>query len=310
MQAKYEVLGDMKMSVNLYSPRENNDGDIFVASHAGELLRYKEDEKKFETAEIFMGQLNSKNNLLLYLLGITFDMYNNLYVSCLANAMICYQNVEEIHNLEQLVKEYDGIPFKGPCSIAYNKDENIIYFSDAGYFGTTSLNRPKGSLFTIELESRITKPILLDCLAYPADIVYDQLNQILYVAETFTNRVLRIVQNPPGQYHSSTFYQFSGRVGPTALCLDDTGNLFVARFEFQTKENDENGIISAINRDGKLVGELLIPKKSEITGLLIPLNSHNTKMYITEKKTNGMLSIDITNFETDIDKVEEFNKVS
>ena len=300
MQAKYEVLGDMKQNVNLYSPRENWDGDIYVASHAGELLRFKEDQKVFETAEIFMGQLNS----------ITFDNYNNLYVSCLANAMICYQSVEKIHQMEQLVKEYEGIPFKGPCSIAYNKDENLIYFSDAGYFGTTSLNRPQGSLFIIELETRITKPILLDSLAYPADIVYDQINQVLYVAETFTNRILRVVQNPPGQYHSSLFYQFSGRVGPTALTLDEDGNLFVARFEFQTKDNDENGIISAINKSGNLVGELIIPKKSEITGLLIPLNSHNTKMYITEKKTNGLLCIDITNFETDIDKVEEFNKIS
>jgi len=224
--------------------------------------------------------------------------------------MINCHNLDNIHKLEPIVKEFDGIPFKGPCSIAFSKEDNIIYFSDAGYFGTTSLNRPQGSLFCIEFDNNtITKPILLNSLAYPADIVFDSVSQVLYVAETFTNRIVRIVQNPPGVYHSSIFYQFSGRVGPTALCLDEQGVLFVARFEFQNKENDENGIISAINKNGKLVGELIIPKKSEITGLLIPLSKNNRKMYVTEKKTNGILSIDISNFEEDIDKVEDLNKI-
>lgn len=59
MQAKYDVICEMNYSVNLYSPREDNNGDMFVASHAGELLNFTEDGK-FQTAEIFMGQLNSK----------------------------------------------------------------------------------------------------------------------------------------------------------------------------------------------------------------------------------------------------------
>ena len=60
IQAKYEVLCEKKYPVHLYSPRENFDGEIFVCSHAGEILKFKEEEKQLETATISMGQPNSK----------------------------------------------------------------------------------------------------------------------------------------------------------------------------------------------------------------------------------------------------------
>ncbi len=53
-----------------------------------------------------------------------------------------------------------------------------------------------------------------------------------YVAEMMANRVLRFVQRPAGVFHSSVFYQFSGRMGPSALCCDSEGTLYVARYDF------------------------------------------------------------------------------
>ncbi len=47
-----------------------------------------------------------------------------------------------------------------------------------------------------------------------------------------TNRVLRFVQRPVGVFHSSVFFQFSGRMGPSAVCCDSDGNVYVARYDF------------------------------------------------------------------------------
>jgi len=83
------------------------------------------------------------------------------------------------------------------------------------------------------LDNKITRGLLVNCLSYPADVVYDNSNQILYIAETFSNRIIRFIQNPTGVFYSSIFHHFNGRVGPTAIAMDDSGNIYVARYEFQ-----------------------------------------------------------------------------
>jgi len=138
-------------------------------------------------------------------------------------------------DLQILIKDYESNPLKGPTSIAFNIDENGLFICDAGNFGTTSLNRALGSLYYVELDNKITRGLLVNCLSYPADLIYDNSNQILYVAETFSNRIIRLIQSPPGSYHSSIFHQFNGRVGPTAITMDELGNIYVARYEFQVK---------------------------------------------------------------------------
>lgn len=35
----------------------------------------------------------------------------------------------------------------------------------------------------------------------------------------------------------STFYQFSGRFGPTAVAVHPSGNLYVSHFEYKGKKN-------------------------------------------------------------------------
>ena len=35
--------------------------------------------------------------------------------------------------IEELAKEYDGKPFKGPTALSFNKDENVIYFNTQAF---------------------------------------------------------------------------------------------------------------------------------------------------------------------------------
>ena len=53
-----------------------------------------------------------------------------------------------------------------------------------------------------------------------------------YVAELLANRILRFAARPAGVYHQSVFHQFAGRMGPSALAIDEDGNLYVARYDF------------------------------------------------------------------------------
>ena len=41
-KANYEKICEIKSQVNLFSPREDNNGNMFVASHAGEILSFNE----------------------------------------------------------------------------------------------------------------------------------------------------------------------------------------------------------------------------------------------------------------------------
>jgi len=92
----------------------------------------------------------------------------------------------------------------------------------------------EGSVYLIDLESKIMKVILNKCLSFPADILYDNKRGNLFIADTFNNRIIRLCQNPVGVFNATVFHQFNGRVGPSALAIDDLGNLYVGRYEFQT----------------------------------------------------------------------------
>ena len=126
--------------------------------------------------------------------------------------------------------------------------------------------------------------------------------------ETFTNHSIRIVENPPDVYHSSVFNQFSGRVGPASIAVDDFCNIYVARFEFQNEREDIDGIISVLNKNGTLVGDIIIPKMPEITGICIPEEKSDT-LYFTENNFNGVLKIKLSIFIAEVDKMNENNKM-
>lgn len=121
--------------------------------------------------------------------------------------------------------------------MCYHSEENAIFFTDNPLFEESQIYPAVGSVYMIDLDSKIMKPILYECLSYPSDITYDQLTNSIYIAETFMNRIIRLKQDNSGVYHTSVFYQFSGKLGPTALTVDDLGNVYTSRFEFVVSIN-------------------------------------------------------------------------
>jgi hypothetical protein len=101
------------------------------------------------------------------------------------------------------------------------------------------------------------------------------------------------------------FHTFNGRVGPTAIAIDEVGNIYVSRFEFQHSKNEVDGIISILNKEGNEIGELVVPGKSEINGMLIPRNKNTSNiMYFTVKNGNGVWRIKLSQLAAEIDKMQ------
>jgi len=321
-KANIETVFELPIKVSLSGPREDSKQNMFVCSKAGEIIKFSEKGEysiilsltgqpnciAFDFSEEAENENSSKN-----IKSNEENKIDTYYFTDIANSVI-YCKKPDSEKPEVVIRDYEGNPLLGPTSLVLNTEDNSLIFCDAGNFESTSLSYPKGGVYYVELESHTTRPIIEKCLAYPADVIFEPIIGTGYIAETFANRILRITENPQGIFHTSVFYVFNGRVGPTAITIDDQGNIYASRFEYQKKDKSVNGLISVINKDGELVGELELPKMSEITGMFIPKkliddskemennSKTNVYLYFTEKNFNGVKRIKLNNFINDIEK--------
>ena len=124
------------------------------------------------------------------------------YQAILSKTPIDQKNIE----ISPVIKDFDGAPLLGPNSMVLSSKNNLLFFTDSGPMGETSLDNPKGSVFAIDLAVSMLKPIIVGKLAHPSGIALNLEENILYVAETYKNRVLRIVINRDGVYYTSVFH--------------------------------------------------------------------------------------------------------
>jgi aspartate beta-hydroxylase len=217
--------------------------------------------------------------------SLAFDGDGTLIVCDAAHATVFEYGKDQ--QLRDLVKEYEAKPFKGPSALALDSASNI-FFCDSGPLGETTLQRPKGSVFMISAEGQLLQPLVLESLAHPCALALAPDEGALYVAEMMQNRLLRLVQKPAGAWHCSVFFQFSGRVGPSGIAVDQNGNLFVSRYDVATSAGPTAGVVSVISPEGKLLSELAVPAP-EVTGVAI---SGGT-MFVTEASTGSVYKLPV-----------------
>ena len=87
-----------------------------------------------------------------------------------------------------------------------SEKNNTLFFTDSGPMGETSLENPSGSVFAIDFSVSMLKPVIYNKLAYPCGIALSAEENVLYVAETYENRILRIVCHASRVYHKSVFH--------------------------------------------------------------------------------------------------------
>lgn len=172
-----------------------------------------------------------------------------------------------------------------------SEKNNLLFFTDSGPLGESSLESPCGSIFAIDLSVSMLKPVVFGKLAHPCGLALSPSENSLFVAETLKNRILRVVIHSSGVYHTSVFHQFGGRLGPTAIAVAPSGQLYVARYDFS--ECSKNGLISILNSEtGQIESELSVQDASEITGLFFSRVQEDI-LYATESSTNSLLKIQV-----------------
>lgn len=264
--------------------------------------------------------------------SLIFDATDALFLADFAKMSIISQrptspeqDVETLDQFDLLVSEYEGAPFCGPNSMAFDAEGNL-FFTDSGPMGETSLGKPKGSVFCVEVADQLLKPLALECLAHPCGVAVSADGRLVYVAEMMANRILRFVKQKNGVFLSSVFHQFSGGFGPSSLCCyrdPTTGQeyLFVARFDFApdgtatTADGNAGpvGTIAVLKDNGELSGEFPGPPElgPELISLLVapaactdpgapaweePVATSEMSVYATAANCNKICSASLTGF--------------
>ena len=311
-----EVVFSLNNKLTLTNPREDSTGQLYVCNECGELLTFNEDGN-YSTFLTLGGMPKC----------IAFTPANNsIYIADLMNKVVYEKSLEKDKEINFIFKDYCGVSLKGPTSLVRSKDNDYIITADAGHFGSSTINNPCGSLYLFDINNNVLRPLILNTLAYPCDIYHDNDEDIFYVCEMLNNRVLRLVQNPKGVFHSSVFYTFNGKLGPSAITMDEIGNIYVSRSDFYNKNDKKNnGIISIITKEGNLVGEIIVEGYSEINGLLIPRNAGKNEpernnenghgngndtlagsmIYFTDNNFSGVLKIKLSAISHDLEKLQE-----
>ncbi|EGR27644.1 strictosidine synthase, putative [Ichthyophthirius multifiliis] len=283
-------------SSNLASPFEI-DGALYLVAQNGEILSFKENQLKNEFH--FAGQPSS---LVIESSGKAFYLADMAHQS-IVSRIIDDNGREEIH---EIIKEYEGSPLLGPHSLVLSESLNSLIFTDSGPFGETSIENSTGSVFIIDLEESVIRPLALNCLAYPSGLALSLDEKILFVCETCKNRVLRFVLTPQGIFYFSVFVNFQGRFGPITCSVSSSDLLYVGRFEFS--QLSDEGLISVVNTsNGQIVENITLVGSPEISGLTFSKQKNNI-LYVTENSSSQQSCIRVLIQTEDKDDKKNNNK--
>lgn len=266
------------------SPTFGPNGDLFTISASGDIYRYT-GSAEYDNEFAVESWGNSSGQPL----GLEFDNQGAAFVCDAAHqAIFTVRRIETEdggvrQDIEPYVREYEQSQFMGPNSLCFSRQSGMLYFTDSGPFGETSLQNPRGSVFAINPMTNLLIPLVLNTLAHPCGLALSPDEKNIYVCETAMNRILRLSQHPPQVFHCSVFRQLAGRFGPTAIAVSYSGDLYVAHFDFA--ENSEHGKVVVIDPDGEITGHIIVPGP-EITGLC--LTPDQKYLLVTEKSTSSV----------------------
>jgi len=130
-----------------------------------------------------------------------------------------------------VVADAGGKPFAGVNDLVF-ADNGDLYFTDPGASG---LESPFGRVFRMRCSGELD--LLLDGLPVPNGLVLSAEQDVLYLAVTRSQQILRMLLLPlyPRVSKAGVFVQLSGGLaGPDGMAMDVQGNLVVAHAGFGT----------------------------------------------------------------------------
>jgi sugar lactone lactonase YvrE len=118
--------------------------------------------------------------------SLVFDEEGSAFIADMGyQAILSQTTTDNKVEISSVIKEFDGNPLKGPNSMILSTSNNMLFFTDSGPMGETTIDNPCGSVFAIDLGVSMLKPVLVDKLAHPNGIALSPDEKVLYIAETY-----------------------------------------------------------------------------------------------------------------------------
>lgn len=112
--------------------------------------------------------------------SLCFDSNDTPYIADLAHqALLSLSDASDKSEVVPILKEFEGNTLLGPSGICHDNKSGNIFFTDGGLLGTTPLEKPNGSIFMVDVEMSLLKPLAIKCLAQPMGIAIDPKGNVI-----------------------------------------------------------------------------------------------------------------------------------
>ena len=157
--------------------------------------------------------------------GLAFHPDGTLYVADEGDQWHGVLRVSPTGEITPWITEYRGQPLNGANDLVFDSN-GVLYFSDPW---RSSLDRPIGGFYCAFPDGTLEQ---IDTgLAFPNGVAIARDGSAVYLAETWTNRILRYTIGADGRVGPRTeFAHLADKPGPDGMAFDDAGNLYVAHY--------------------------------------------------------------------------------
>jgi len=165
---------------------------------------------------------------------------------------------------EIVVNEYEGRPLNGANDLVFDRN-GVLYFSDP--WGSNAEN-PIGGFYRLFPGGRLEQ--LDSGLAFPNGVALDAGESVVFLAETYRNRILRYPINLDGTVGPSEVWaEVASPPGADGMAFDVNGLLYVAHFS--------GGVVDIFGSDGSLVDQITVPgSKPTNVALAVPTTKRSS----------------------------------
>lgn len=207
--------------------------------------------------------------------GLAFHRSGELYVADSGRGAILRLSSDGI---APVATGWTGGRFLGPNDLVFDRTGRL-YFTDPG----PSIPRADiGRVFCREPDGSIR--IVAEGLAFPNGIALSRDERRLFVAETWTGRVLAFDRDDTGAIKGPTPYaRVGGAVGPDGLALDEAGNLYVAIYG--------DGVIRVVSPNGVVTREW--PAGGQKPTNVAFGGPQRCTAFVTEAETGAVFAFDV-----------------
>jgi gluconolactonase len=244
-------------------PSFDRDGNLFVCvRRAGYIVRV--DSTGAKTPFLTTGYQPN---------GTRFHRDGRLFVAEIKLGQIL--EVQPDGSYQVFLDRYGAEPLIGPNDLIFDR-QGVLYFTDPG---ESSVENPIGSVYRVTPDREISR--IATGLMYPNGIALPADESAVFVAESRTNRILRLsLDHDGGVGKPEVFSVMSGGNGPDGMAFGLDRNLYVT--------NHGGGSIDVIDPNGKIAARLP-------AGGTSPTNCAfwGTALYVTEDETASVWKLEI-----------------